>query len=154
MKPQYISFNIQLAKHLFRDMIKKDTIDRRTQIMNIADLIAVCHQYETVICEGDIDYAAIIPISDHYIYLNNCGTKFDWFERSDHENIIETTNKRTDITDEEKAVIIQKAYAAVSGDESNIPSWVTKNKVKVISWNDRIAPEKTADETAEYFGLK
>lgn len=58
MKPQYISFNIQLAKHLFRDMIKKDTIDRRTQIMNIADLIAVCHQYETVICEGDIDYAA------------------------------------------------------------------------------------------------
>lgn len=51
-------------------------------------------------------------------------------------------------------MIIQKAYAAVSGDESNIPSWVTKNKVKVISWNDRIAPEKTADETAEYFGLK
>lgn len=41
--------------------------------MIAADLIVLSTQYETVICEGDIDYAAIIPIAEHFIYLHNCG---------------------------------------------------------------------------------
>lgn len=121
--------------------------------MIIADLIALSRQYEAVICEGDIDYVAIIPAAEHFIYLNNCGTKFDWFDRPDHENIVDVTNKRTDLTDEEKAVIIKKAYDAVSADESVIPDWVLNYGVKVISWDDSVTAEETASEAAEYFGL-
>ncbi len=86
--------------------------------MIVADLIAVSSQYETVICEGDIDYGAIIPVAEHFVYLNNRGTKFD---RPGHENIVETVNRRTNLTDEEKAEIIRKAYDAVSGDEGVVP---------------------------------
>lgn len=89
--------------------------------MIVADLIAVSSQYETVICEGDIDYGAIIPVAEHFVYLNNRGTKFDWFDRPGHENIVETVNRRTNLTDEEKAEIIRKAYDAVSGDEGVVP---------------------------------
>lgn len=89
--------------------------------MIVADLIALSVHYDTVICEGDIDYEVIIPIAEHFVYLNNCGTKFDWFNRPDHENIVEITNKRTDMTDTEKADVIRKAYDAVSGNEGVVP---------------------------------
>lgn len=121
--------------------------------MIVADLIAVSSKYDTVICEGDIDYEAVIPIAEHFVYLNNRGTKFDWFDRPGHENIVESTNRRTDLTDEEKAEIIRKAYDAVSGNEGVIPRWVLEKGVKVIPWDDNVLPEKTAAENAEYFGL-
>jgi hypothetical protein len=41
----------------------------------------------------------------------------------------------------------------VSGDEGVVPRWVLEKGVKVIPWNDNVPPEKTAAETAEYFGL-
>lgn len=122
--------------------------------MIVADLIALSSQYKTVICEGDIDYMTIIPVAQHFVYLNNCGTKFDWFNRPDHENIVESTNKRTDLSDEEKVAIITKAYDAVSGNESVVPHWVLENGIKIISWDDRVTAEETATETAKYFGLK
>lgn len=121
--------------------------------MIVADLIAISPQHKTVICEGDIDYMAIIPIAEHFVYLHNCGTKFDWFDRPDHENIVDITNKRTDLTDEEKAAVIQKAYDAVSGNEGVVPDWVFENGVKVISWDDGVTADETAAETAEYFGF-
>lgn len=98
--------------------------------MIVADLIAVSSQYKTVICEGDIDYEAIIPIAEHFVYLNNRGTKFDWFDRPGHENIVESTNR-----------------------EGVVPRWVLEKGVKVIPWDDSVPPEKTAAEAAEYFGL-
>ena len=122
--------------------------------MIVADLIAISSQYETVICEGDIDYTAIIPIAEHFVYLNNRGTKFDWFDRPDHESIVDITNKRTDLTDEEKAAVISNAYDAVSGNEGVVPDWVSENDVKVISWDDSVTAEETAAETAEYFGFR
>ncbi len=42
--------------------------------MIVADLIAVSSQYETVICEGDIDYEAVISVAENFVYLNNRGT--------------------------------------------------------------------------------
>lgn len=98
--------------------------------MIVADLIAVSSQYKTVICEGDIDYEAIIPIAEHFVYLNNRGTKFDWFDRPGHENIVESTNR-----------------------EGVVPRWVLEKGVKVIPWDDNVPSEKTAAEAAEYFGL-
>lgn len=126
---------------------------REVTPMIVADLIALSARHETVICEGDIDYAAIISVAEHFVYLNNRGTKFDWFDRPDHENIVDITNKRTDLMDEEKAAVIQQAYDAVSGDEGVVPDWVLEKGVKVISWNDSVTAEETAAETAEYFGL-
>lgn len=142
----------ELPKEVIRD--REEHFLREVTPMIIADLIGLSSRYEAVICEGDIDYSAIIPISEHFVYLNNCGTKFDWFDRPDHENIVENTNKRTDLTDEEKAAVIQNAYNAVSGNEGVVPRWVTENDVKVISWDDNVNEEETAAECAEYFGLK
>ena len=127
---------------------------REVTPMIVADLMALSSQYEAVICEGDIDYEAIIPVAAHFVYLNNRGTKFDWFDRPDHENIVENINGRTDLTDEEKAEVIRKAYDAVSGEEGLVPRWVSEKGVKVMPWDDNVSPEKTAAETAEYFGLK
>lgn len=142
----------ELPKEVIRD--REEHFLREVTPMIIADLIGLSSRYEAVICEGDIDCLAIIPIAEHFVYLNNCGTKFDWFDRPDHENIVENTNKRTDLTDEEKLAVIQNAYNAVSGNEGVVPRWVTENDVKVISWDDNVTEEETAAECAEYFGLK
>lgn len=142
----------ELPKEVIRD--REEHFLREVTPMIIADLIGLSSRYEAVICEGDIDYLEIIPIAEHFVYLNNCGTKFDWFDRPDHENIVENTNKRTDLTDEEKAAVIQNAYNSVSGNEGVVPRWVTENDVKVISWDDNVTAEETAAECAEYFGLK
>ena len=87
------------------------------------------------------------------MYLNNCGTSFDWFNRPDHENIFESVNKRTDLAAKEKADLINNAYGAVSQNEGVTPDWVVKHGVKNISWNDSITKEETAFEVAEYFGF-
>lgn len=142
----------ELPKEVISD--REEHFLREVTPMIIADLIGLSSRYEAVICEGDIDYLVIIPIAEHFVYLNNCGTKFDWFDRPDHENIIDVTNKRTDLTDEEKAAVIQNAYNSVSGNEGVVPRWVTENDVKVISWDDNVTAEETAAECAEYFGLK
>lgn len=142
----------ELPKDVIQDREKRFL--QEVTPMIVADLIALSAQHKTVICEGDIDYAAIIPVAEHCVYLNNRGTKFDWFDRPDHENIVEIINKRTDLTDAEKAAVIQKAYDAVSGNEGVVPDWISENGVKVISWDDNVTAEKTAEETAEYFGLK
>ena len=153
------NFEVEYGVNSFWELPKEVIKDREKHFLSevtpmiIADLIALSSQYETVICEGDIDYITIIPIAQHFVYLNNCGTKFDWFNRPDHENIVESTNKRTDLTDEEKAAIMTKAYDAVSGNEGVVPHWVLENGVKVISWDDKVTVEDTAAETAEYFGL-
>ena len=154
------NFEKEYGVNSFWELPKEVIEDREKHFLSevtpmiVADLIALSSQYNTVICEGDIDYITIIPVAQHFVYLNNCGTKFDWFNRPDHENIVESTNKRTDLSDEEKGAIIIKAYDAVSGNESVVPHWVLENGIKVISCDDRVTAEETAAETAKYFGLK
>lgn len=59
--------------------------------MIIADLLALSSQHKVIICEGDIDYKAVIPVASHAIYLCNHGTKFDWFAR--HTSIEQTMHE-------------------------------------------------------------
>lgn len=59
--------------------------------MIIADLLALSSQHKVIICEGDIDYKAVIPVASHAIYLCNYGTKFDWFAR--HTSIEQTMHE-------------------------------------------------------------
>ncbi len=148
-------YGVKSFWELPREVIKyrEEHFLREVTPMIVADLIAVSAQYDTVICEGDIDYEGIISAAEHFVWLNNCGTKFDWFDRPDHENIVEITSKRTDLTDEEKAAVIQNAYNSVSGNEGVVPRWVTENGVKVIPWDDSATAEETAAKVAEYFGF-
>lgn len=120
--------------------------------MLVLDLIALAAKHPVVICEGDIDYKAIIPIASHSVYLHNCGTTFDWFNRPDHDNIVDITNRRTDLTEDEKAAIIQNAYAAVD-QEKKLPDWVLENQVHAIRWDDQTSVRETAKAAADYFGF-
>lgn len=121
--------------------------------MIIVELMILASKYEVVICEGDIDYATVAPVAEHCIHLNNRGTRFDWFSRPDHENIIDNVNKRDDLSNDEKKALVDKAYSAVSSNETVVPDWVIENNIKHIVWNDNISKEETAREVAEYFGF-
>ena len=90
--------------------------------MIIADLIELAHQHEVIICEGDIDYSTVIPIASHAVHLCNCGTTFDWFKRSDHDDVAEAMKKRNDLSEEEKQAIIKNAYACVSAEVGIVPA--------------------------------
>ena len=118
--------------------------------MIIEELVELSKQHSIIICEGDIDYKQIINISDNIIYLQNCGTKFDWFNRPDHDNLDYIRN-RTDIDEAEKQALIDQAYASVGNNEGVLPDYIIENKLKVISWNDNISPEETAREVELYF---
>lgn len=120
--------------------------------MIIADLIALSTQYDTIICEGDIDYRAVVPFASHVVYLCNCGTPYDWFDRPDHETL-DGIRRRTDLSEAEKQAIIDNAYRAVSGGESVQPDWVSELNIKNINWDDSTSVSKTASDVEAYFGF-
>ena len=120
--------------------------------MIIADLIALSSQYETIICEGDIDYHAVVLFASHIVHLRNCGTPYDWFDRQDHESL-DHIRRRTDLSEAEKQAIIDNAYRAVSGGENVLPDWVSELKIKNIDWNDSTSVSETVSSVEAYFGF-
>ena len=121
--------------------------------MMVAELIQLSSLHKVIICEGDIDYCAIAPVATNMVHLCNQSTAFDWFDRPDHENIRDTVARRTDLSDEEKQRVIEKAYECVTPAELSAPGWVTELGIKNIVWNDHTSIDATAAEVAEYFGF-
>lgn len=121
--------------------------------MMVAELIQLSSLHKVIICEGDIDYCAIAPVATNMVHLCNQSTSFDWFDRPDHENIRDTVARRTDLSDEEKQRVIEKAYECVTPAELSAPDWVTELGIKNIIWNDHTSIDTTAAEVAEYFGF-
>ncbi|MBO5228558.1 MAG: hypothetical protein J6B39_06175 [Lachnospiraceae bacterium] len=124
--------------------------------MIIAELMELSRQYEVIVCEEDLDYEALMPVASHAVHLQNCGSKFDWFNRPDYIDSINAIKARVDITEEEKNAIIHNAYDAVGGnrmpeDVCELPEWVNRLGVKNIVWNDSITVEQTVTEVEEYF---
>lgn len=127
--------------------------------MIIAELIELSKQHEVIICEGDIDYEAVMQIVSHAVHLQNCGSRFDWFDRPDYIDSLNAVKARTDITEEEKEKIIHNAYDAVSGDnaiseENKLPEWVGRLGVKNIVWDDSVTVEQTVADVIDYFGFE
>ncbi len=121
--------------------------------MIFIDLMILLETHNVIICEGDIDYKAVIPVAAHTVHLCNRGTKFDFFNRPDHESL-DTIKERTDLSETEKESIIQNAYSSVGGNEGIIPEWVIKNGVKNIMWDDSTSIEQTVSEVEEYFEFR
>lgn len=121
--------------------------------MMVAELIQLSSLHKVIICEGDIDYCAIAPVATNMVHLCNQSTSFDWFDRPDHENIRDTVARRTDLSDEEKQRVIEKAYECVTPAELSAPDWVTELGIKNIIWNDHTSIDTTIAEVAEYFGF-
>ncbi|MBQ8640894.1 MAG: hypothetical protein IJ480_01645 [Clostridia bacterium] len=120
--------------------------------MLVTDLLALAAMHKTVICEGDIDYGAVIPFASHMIFLHGRSDAFDWFNRPDHDSL-DAVRNRTDISESEKEAIIQNAYAAVSGADNDLPDWVIRHNIPVVSWNDQTGIAHTTQEVKEQFGL-
>lgn len=128
-------------KHFLREMTP----------MMVAELLALAAQHEVVLCEGDIDYASIAPIASHMLFLWNCGTAFDWFDRPDHS--LDAIKNRTDLTEEEKQAIIDNAYRSVAQNENSLPDWVSAQGVPYVRWDDRTSIKQTADDAEHHFGF-
>ena len=120
--------------------------------MILTELYEISKEHGIILCEGDIDYSQIIALSNNIVYLQNCGAKFDWFNRPDHDNLDYIRN-RTDIDETQKQALIDQAYASVGNNEGTLPDYVISNKIKVITWDDNITPEETANEVEVYFGF-
>lgn len=120
--------------------------------MIVVDLIVLSEKHDVIICEGDIDYEAIIPVTAHAVHLCNRGTKFDFFSRPDHTNL-DSIKKRSDLSEAEKESIIENAYSSVGGNEGIIPEWVIVHGVKNIMWDDKTGIEQTVSEVEKYFGF-
>jgi len=119
--------------------------------MVILDLILLSPKHDIIICEGDLDCP--LSIVSNIVYLINRGAKFDWFDRPDHDNIRELTNRRTDLSEAEKESIINTAYSKVGQNEGKLPDWVIQENTKYIIWDDTTTAEQTALEVAEYFSF-
>lgn len=127
---------------------------REVTPMILMDLVALSAQHAVVICEGDIDYQTVAPMAEHALYLRNCGHGFDWFNRPDHAGALDAITKRSDISQEEKTALIEKAYAAVAGHENVLPEWVFALRVPYIDWDDHTGIEQTLQEVICQFGFE
>lgn len=141
----------ELPQEVIEDR-EKHFLEEVTPMM-IAELIELSSLHKVIICEGDIDYHAVCKIATHAVYLCSQSTSFDWFKRPDHEDIQITLSTRTDLSQAEKKNIIRNAYIATSGNEGNIPDWVTTLGIKNIIWNDQTSIHATTTEVARYFGF-
>ena len=121
--------------------------------MVIMELVLLAPLHEIILCEGDIDYGAVLPVASHMVHLSNLGTQFDWFQRPDHIHMLDSIKNRTDISEADKDLIIKNAYNAVGMNETPLPDWVTSHGVKNIAWDDNTAVEQTISDVAEYFGF-
>ena len=125
--------------------------------MVIADLIQLSVLHKGVICEGDIDIDAVIPLINHAVTISNYGSPYDFFDRPGQRNMLDEIRNR-DIPEEEKEKLIRNAYKIV-GDNSekkpnrDIPRETIQYGVKQIIRDDNSTVEQTADIIAEYFGL-
>lgn len=122
--------------------------------MAVIDLMLLSQSHDVILCEGDVDCVSIIPIASHIVYLSNQGTKFDWFNRPDHNNALDSIKNRMDITDKDKDEIILNARNSVGTNEDKIPDWVILNDIKCVIWNDKSSVEQTSAHVADYFGFK
>jgi len=132
---------------------REDHFLREMTPMILVDLIALSKLHEVIICEGDIDYGAAAPIASHAVHLHHCGRKFDWFKRPDHSGLFDEVKSRTDLNDDEKRALIQKAYDAVSAEECGLPQWVLDWKVTNIDWDDDTGIDRTLADVERCFGF-
>lgn len=115
--------------------------------MVIADLIELSAVHEKIICEGDLDFAALSGIVTNAVFISYHGKDYDFFDRPEQRKMLDDIRKR-DISDAEKEELIANAYSIVNGKENKAPDWV-----KQILRDDHSAPEGTAAEIANYFGF-
>lgn len=121
--------------------------------MVIIDLIVLATTHDIIICDGDIDYNAVVPVASNMVHLSNRGTKFDWFNRPDHSHALDSIKSRIDLTELEKDEIIRNAYNSVGQSDTQLPDWVIKYGVKDIAWDDSTTIEQTTSEVARFFSL-
>ena len=129
--------------------------------MVIADLIALAAQHEGVICEGDIDIDAVVPVVSHAVTISNYGSPYDFFDRPGQHNMLDEIRGRTDLTDGEKEERIRKAYQIVGSEPGGekkepvreIPRETVLYGVKQIIRDDTTTVAQTADQIAAYFEL-
>jgi hypothetical protein len=127
--------------------------------MVIAGLIALAAQHDGVICEGDIDIQAVIPIATHTVTISNYGSPYDFFDRPGQHSMLDAIRGRGDLTDEEKEERIRKAYQVVGSEPGGkepvreIPRETELYGVKQIIRDDTTGVAQTADAIAAYFGL-
>lgn len=141
----------ELPKEVIEEQ-EKHFVAEMTPMM-VAELIQLSALHKVIICEGDIDYRAVAPIATHTVHLYNQSTSFDWFKRPDHEDVRDAVRNRTDLSEEEKQLIIDNAYNVVAVNESTLPDWVVELGIKNIVWNDHTSIATTATEVATYFGF-
>ena len=128
--------------------------------MVIADLIALAARHEGVICEGDIDIDAVIPIAVHTVTISNYGSPYDFFDRPGQRSMLDAIRNRGDLTDDEKEERIRKAYQVVGSEPGgkepvrDIPRETVLYGVKQIIRDDTTSVARTADAIAAHFGFK
>jgi len=119
--------------------------------MVIMDLVALAARREVILCEGDIEIEAVIPIASHMVYLSNQSTTFDWFNRPDHQHMLDSVKNRADLTEAEKDAIIRNAYNSVGRSEARVPEWVAQYGVHPVIWNDDRTVDQTTADVERYF---
>lgn len=143
------------------DVLQWETdIVREFTPMIIADLVQLSIQYEGVICEGDIDIEAVIPIATSTVTISNYGTPYDFFDRPEQRKMLEDIRNRLDLSDKEKDERIRNAYRIVGGGLDaakdpvhEIPRETLLYGVKQILRDDTTTVEQTVAMIEEYFGL-
>lgn len=152
--PDYWSLDPEDATKWEADIVREFTP------MVVVDLIQLASRYEGVICEGDIDIDAIVPIATHVVTISNYGQSYDFFDRPDQRHMLDEIRSRPNLSEGEKEKIIQNAYRIVGGNSGistepvrEIPGETIMYGVKQIIRDDTTTVEQTAANIAEYFGL-
>lgn len=143
---------------------KEDALAWETDIvremtpMIIADLIQLSSQHKAVICEGDIDVEVIMPVVTNCVVISNYGKKYDFFDRPEQSHMLDEIRNRTDITEDEKAKLIENAYKIVTGDENEAECTTPRETllfgVKEIVRDDTTTVDMVVKKIENYWGIQ
>ena len=94
----------------------ESAIVREMTPMIVLDLVQLAAVHKMILCEGDIDIDAVIPIVTHAVTISNHGESGDFFDRPDQRHMLDALQSRTDISDAEKQRRVANAYDILRGD--------------------------------------
>lgn len=130
-------------------------IVREMTPMIICDLITLADRHDRVICEGDIDIDSIINCVTNAVTIINHGKSYDFFDRPDQHNMLDSIRNRTDISETEKQKMIENAYNIVKSDYTadEPPHEVTVYGVKSVIRDETTTPDDVAAMIAKCWGI-
>ena len=78
--PRLMRKAVAAQSHMHRECQRTHRAQFTAEMMPLmlSELVILAAQHRVILCEGELDYAAVVPLSANTVHLRRCGNAPDW----------------------------------------------------------------------------